>query len=163
LPLSQRYLLRTDRPSLPRPSRRKFSARGGACRAPPLQPELRGARPKAERAERSERALRAFSAAAFCPLRDGAASPQKSRAWRGRLPRRGRARDRLPRPARAVGGCPLPRPATPSPAGREGGGGAKCGKYDKCVGLPKRIAKMQILNATSTFYDVYNVFGSEFY
>ena len=35
---SQRDTQGTDRPGRPRPSRRKFSARGRARRAPPLQP-----------------------------------------------------------------------------------------------------------------------------
>ena len=83
----------------------------------------------------------------------------------------------FPAPRARSGAVPSPgQPPPPRPGGKVvvvvvwwcggvggGGGGAKCWKYDKSVGLPKRIAKMHILNTTSTFYDVYNVFGSEFH
>ena len=35
-------------------------------------------------------------------------------------------------------------------------------KYNKNIELPRRTAKIHILNTASTFYDVYYVFGSEF-
>ena len=111
----------------------------------------------------------AFSAAAFCPRGRGRLAAKVARLAREvatpwarpgqtSLPRaRGRALS--PPPA----SHPPPRPG--KGMGRGGGGHQNPGldaELIKSVELPRRTAKMHILNTASTFYDVYSVSASKF-
>ena len=103
----------------------------------------------------------AFSAAAFCPRGRGRLAAKVARLAREVATPWARPGQTSPPRARGRGLSPLPA-RHPLPGREGGGGGQNVGNTIKklsCLNEPHET----LLNTASTFYDVYNVFGSEFH